>query len=247
MKKIISAITAVVLSICLCSCGDDGDKNDVIYQNFKSYISENGTEDDYYIQISKTANSANTLIEASKMDDDCAYMEYDISGKLKFYRNNTLTEISSATYFVPEKKDAKWSDLEFEKINEKYRKILSELLEIDAEKTIEKKKNDDKNMPYSVNIEYDTKKRDTKVLFSNSGNFGMVNIKFETNKTFDKFSNVSVSCQYDYDGVIYLYSVTFGKPCEPDAEGKNGRRPEDIEEIFDSYKSTIEARIMATE
>lgn len=247
MKKIISMLTAALLTLSLCACGDDSGKNEKIYQDFKTYISENGTEEDYYIQISKTADSANTLIEASKLGNDCAFMEYDVSGTLKFYRNNTLTVISSSYYYVPDKKDAVWEDFEYESLSEKYRGILSALLDSDAERTVEKEKTGDKAMPYKVSVKYNPEELDTKSIFSNSGNFGIVSVKFDTDESFEKFSEVSVSCQYDYDGVIYLYSVTFGEPNEPDDEGKNGQRPEDIEKIFSAYKQQIEAMMTATE
>lgn len=247
MKKIISMLTAALLTISLCGCGDDSEENENIYQNFKTYISENGTEENYYIQISKTADSANTLIEASRIGNDCAFMEYDVSGTLKFYRNNALTVISSSTFYIPDTTDAVWEDFEYEELNEKYREILTDLLECDAERTVEKEKTGDKEMPYKVNVKYNPKELDTKSIFSNSGNFGIVSVKFQTDNNFEKFSEVSVSCQYDYDGVIYLYSVTFGEPNEPDDEGKNGQWPEDIEKIFNSYKQQIEAMMSATE
>lgn len=247
MKKIISMLTAALLTLCLCACGDDSEENEKIYQDFKTYISESGTEEDYYIQISKTADSANTLIEASKLGNDCAFMEYDVSGTLKFYRNNALTVISSSYYYVPDKKDAVWEDFEYEGLNEKYRGILSALLDSDAERTVEKEKTGDKAMPYKVSVKYNPEELDTKSIFSNSGNFGIVSVKFDTDESFEKFSEVSVSCQYDYDGVIYLYSVTFGEPNEPDDEGKNGQRPEDIEKIFNAYNEQIEAMMTATE
>ncbi len=247
MKKIISMLTAALLTISLCGCGDDSEENENIYQNFKTYISENGTEENYYIQISKTADSANTLIEASRLGNDCAFMEYDVSGTLKFYRNNALTVISSSTFYIPDTTDAVWEDFEYEELNEKYQGILTDLLDCDAERTVEKEKTGDKEMPYKVSVKYNPEELDTKSIFSNSGNFGIVSVKFQTDENFEKFSEVSVSCQYDYDGVIYLYSVTFGEPNQPDDEGKNGQRPEDIEKIFTAYKQQIEAMMSATE
>lgn len=247
MKKIISMLTAALLTISLCGCGDDSEENENIYQDFKTYISENGTEENYYIQISKTADSANTLIEASRFGNDCSFMEYDVSGTLKFYRNNALTVISSSTFYIPDTTDAVWEDFEYEELNEKYQGILTDLLDCDAERTVEKEKTGDKEMPYKVSVKYNPEELDTKSIFSNSGNFGIVSVKFQTDENFEKFSEVSVSCQYDYDGVIYLYSVTFGEPNEPDDEGKNGQRPEDIEKIFNSYKQQIEAMMSATE
>lgn len=246
MKRIISMFTAVFLTLCLCACGDDSEENEKIYQDFKSYISENGTEENYYIQISKTADSANTLIEASKLGSDCAYMEYDASGTLKFYRNNALTVISAASFYIPDKKDAVWKDFEFEGLNEKYQEILTALLDSDAERTVQKEKNGSKAMPYNVSVKYNPDELDTKSIFSNSGNFGIISVKFQTDESFTKFSEISVSCQYDFDGVIYLYSVTFGDPNDPDDEGKNGQRPEDIEKIFNAYSAQIEANMAAT-
>lgn len=94
MKKFISIMLTALLIASLSSCGDDSEENEKAYGNFKSYISENGTEQDYYIQISKTADSANVLTEASRLGDDCAFMEYDASGSIRYYRNNALTVIS---------------------------------------------------------------------------------------------------------------------------------------------------------
>ncbi|MGN1085433.1 MAG: lipoprotein [Porcipelethomonas sp.] len=247
MKKIISMLTAALLTVSLCACGDDSEENEKIYQDFKTYISENGTEEDYYIQISKTADSVNTLIEASRLGNDCAFMESGSNSTTKFCRNNTLTVISALNYYVPDKRDVVWEDFEYEGLNEKYQGILTDLLESDAERAVEKEKTGDKEMPYKVSVKYNPEELDTKSIFSNSGNFGIVNVKFQTDESFEKFSEVSVSCQYDYDGVIYLYSVTFGEPNEPDDEGKNGQRPEDIEKIFTAYKEQIEAMMAATE
>lgn len=233
LKKIVSIFISAVLLVCLCSC--KGNNEDDVYELFKSYISQNGIEEDYYIQISKTANAENTLVEASKMGDDCAFMEYDVSGLLKFYRSGSLTEISALTYFAPDKTDAKWEDFEFASLNEKYRSILNNLLEGDKKKTIETSKTEDKEYPESVKIKYDVKELDTKSIFSSGGNFGSVTVKFDTDKTCSKFKNVTVSCQYDYNDIIYIYAVTFGKPADPDENGKDGHRPEDIEKIFENY------------
>lgn len=233
MKKITAFLSAVVLAISLCSCGDED--NSKIYQNFKNFISENGTEDNYYIRISKTADSSNVLTEASKLGNDCAFMEYDISGKIRYYRNHALTVVSAQTYFVPDKSSAEWEDFEFEQLNEKYRAIFEELLESDCKTTIEKSKIKDGDNLYSVTVKYDLDDLDANSIFSNSGNFGYVNVKFETDKSFSEFSEVSVNCQYDYNSTIYLYSVIFGDPNEPDENGENGQRPEDIKEIYEKY------------
>ena len=109
--------------------------------------------------------------------------------------------------------------------------------ETDGERSIDRSSTGNKNMPYKFSVKYNPEELDTKSIFSNSGNFGIVSVKFESDKDFEKFSEVSVSCQYDYDGVIYLYSVTFGEPDQPDSEGKNGQRPEDIQKIYESYKN----------
>lgn len=245
MKKIISVLTAALLGLSLCGCGDDSSENETIYSNFKSYISENGTEDNYYIQISKTADSANTLIEASRIADDCAFMEYDVSGTLKFFRGGKLTEISPQTYYAAEETDADWNNFEYEKLSEKYRNALTQILESDAERTVEKTKTDNKEMPYRVTVRYNTGQLDAKSIFSNGGNFGIVSIKFETDAEFKKFSEVTVSCQYDYNSVIYLYSATFGDPNLPDSNGENGQTPDAIEKVFDSYKEKIAAQMEA--
>lgn len=241
MKKIITLILAVAMTISLCACGDDSEENKKIYEDFKNYVSENGTEDDYYIQISKTADSANTLIEASKLGNDSAFLEYDASGAIKYYRNNALTVISEATYYYPDTNEAKWEDFEFESLNQKYRGILSQLLESDVETTIEKSKTGNKEMPYKVSVKFNPTELDTKTIFANNGNFGIVSVKFETDENFEKFSEISVSCQYDFEGVIYLYSVTFGQPNDPNSEGKDGQRPEDIQEIYQSYIKRLSA------
>ena len=237
MKKFISIMLTALLIASLSSCGNDSEENEKAYGNFKSYISENGTEQDYYIQISKTADSANVLTEASRLGDDCAFMEYDASGSIRYYRNNALTVISGATFYYPDTADASWDDFEYESLNEKYRDILLRLIETDGERSIERSSTGNKNMPYKFSVKYNPEELDTKSIFSNSGNFGIVSVKFESDKDFEKFSEVSVSCQYDYDGVIYLYSVTFGEPDQPDSEGKNGQRPEDIQKIYESYKN----------
>lgn len=244
MKKIISMLTAVVLAVFVCACGKEDD-NKNIYNSFKSFIAQNGTEENYYIQISKTANAANTLTEASRLGEDCAFMEYDVSGSLKFFRDDELTEISQKTYYLDEKSDAKWSDFEYDKLYERYRSALNSILESDAEWTLKKSKIENKNMPYSINIQYAAEQLDTKSIFSNSGNFGIVSVKFQTDKEYKSFNQIAVSCQYDYNDVIYLYSVTFGTPQPPDSDGNDGHRPEDIEKIFNTNKEQIQQQIEA--
>lgn len=243
MKKLISVLTTAAITLCLCACGEKDNDNINIYDNFKSYISENGIEDNYYIQISRTAEAASVLVEASKTSDDCAFMEYDIRGRLRYFRNNTLQNISEKTFYVPEETKSEWSNFEFEGLNEKYRMVLNELLKSDAEKTVETTDTGKKEMPNKVSIKYNPEEVDTETIFSNSGNFGIISVKFEANKDYSKFSEVSVSCQYDYNGTIYLYSVTFGEPNEPDNDGKNGQRPEDIEKVYESYIEEISSEI----
>lgn len=93
-------------------------------------------------------------------------------------------------------------------------------------------------MPYKFSVKYNPEELDTKSIFSNSGNFGIVSVKFESDKDFEKFSEVSVSCQYDYDGVIYLYSVTFGEPDQPDSEGKT----DSVLRIYRKYTNLIKIK-----
>lgn len=241
MKKLISIIISAALTISLCACGDNDEENEKTYENFKIYVTENGIEEDYYIQISKTADSANTLIEASKFGNDCAFMEYDASGTIRYYRNNSLTLISAETLYMPNTKDAQWENFEFEALNEKYENILSLLLETNTEKTIEKSNTGNKKTPYKFDVKFNPEELDTKSIFSNNGDFGIVSIKFETDENFKEFGEVSVSCQYNFDGVIYLYSVTFGEPNAADDTGKNGQRPENIQNIYEVYASQVTA------
>ena len=248
MKKIISVILAAFMTLSLCACGEsDAPDASKIYDDLKSHVAENGLEDNYYIQISKTANSANTLMEASRLGDDTAFMEYDVSGTLKFFRNRTLTVITGSNFFIPEKTDAVWEDFEFESINEAYRSAFTQLIEGDAKTTATVEKSEDEKGVYNVNIQFEPKDLDTKTIFGNSGNFGIVSIKFKTDSKGKTFEDVTLSCQYDYDSIIFLYAVTFGDPNEPDEEGKNGQRPEDIKAIFKEYEEGITQSIAATE
>lgn len=248
MKKFISVILSAAMFFSLCACGKKETPDaKTAYNSLKNYVTENGLEDNYYIQISKTANSANTLIEASKLNEDVAFMEYDVSGTIKFFRNRTLTVITGSNFFVPEKTDASWEDFEFENINEAYRKAFTQLIESDAEKSVEIEKSEDEKGVYFVDVQFDPEKLDTKSIFGNSGNFGIVSIKFKTDSKGKTFEDISVSCQYDYDSIIFLYSVTFGDPNKPDKEGKNGQRPEDIKAIFKKYEDGITQSILATE
>lgn len=248
MKKIISVILAALMTLSLCACGEKKapDANEV-YKALKNHVAESGLEDNYYIQISKTANSANTLIEASKLGDDTAFMEYDISGTLKFFRNRTLTVITGSNFFVPEKTDASWNDFEFDGINDAYRNAFTQLIDSDAKITVDIEKAENQDGVYNVDVQFETEELDTKAIFGNSGNFGIVSIKFKTDSEGKTFEDVTLSCQYDYDSIIFLYAVTFGDPNEPDEDGKNGQRPEDIKAIFKEYEDGITQNLLVTE
>lgn len=246
IKKIITLITAALLSVSLTACGETDTGSTDIYDNFKGFIEQSGMEENYYIQISKTAAADFTLIEASKYGTDCAFMESDASSTLKFFRNGTLTVYSAENYFVPKKTDAQWPDFEFNKINEKSRGIVEELLRSDTQPEVSSSENDSKDMPYSISLKYAPGELDTKALFSSGGNFGSVSIKAKADKEYQSFESVSLNYQYDYDGVIYLYGVTFGDPAEPDENGNNGHRPEDISALFKQYSKNIEDKMTAT-
>ncbi len=41
-------------------------------------------------------------------------------------------------------------------------------------------------MPYKFSVKYNPEELDTKSIFSNSGNFGIVSVKFESDKDFEK-------------------------------------------------------------
>ena len=156
MKKIFALFTSTLFCLSLCSCSENSEDKNKTFEDFRNYISETALEDDYYIQISKTASNAQTLIEASKMNEDCAFMQYDYTGALKFYRDSKYTVVSAETFYVPEEKDAQWSDFNYESMAQQYREIISalcsdEIVNMESEtpviKSIDISENDSNEFP----------------------------------------------------------------------------------------------------
>lgn len=254
MKKIFSVILCTVFCVSLCSCSDEREvnKNDV-FENFREYISENTLDENYYIQISRTAAEAHILTEASKMDDDCAFLHYDVTGNLKFYRDGKFTSLSISNLYIPEEKDAAWEDYEYEDMSQNYRKIISALCDKkndnnqNSVKSVEVSDSDNKDFPNKYSVQYDLKTVDTKSLFKNGGNFGSLSIKFLSDDSGKNFKDISLNCQYDYNDEIYVISVKYGTPNLPDEKGENGQRPEDIEKIFRDYVDKLTAAYQSSD
>lgn len=238
MKKFLSVLFCTVFCISLCSCSDKRDENKgEVFENFKKYIAENTLDDNYYIQISKTASESHILTEASKLNNDCAFMHYDVNGNLKFYRNGKYTTLSISNLYIPEEKDAQWEDFEYESMAADYREIIAQLCSNTENtiKDIEASDSENKEFPDKYSVQYDTDTIDTKTLFKNGGNFGSISIKFLSDESGKNYKDISLNCQYDYNDEIYVISVKYGDPDSPDEKGENGQRPEDIEEIFQDY------------
>lgn len=249
MKKIFAVFSSMLICLSLCSCSESTEEKNEVFADFRSFVTDNTLDNDYYIQISKTASDAQTLTEASRMDDDCVFMQFDFTGSLKFYRDGKYTVVSADTFYVPEEKDAQWTDFNYESMSQQYREIIAELcgddiVNMESEnpviKSIDVSENDSKEFPKKYSVQYDPSVLDTGTIFKSAGNFGSVSIKFLTDKNNENFSEISVNCQYDYNDEIYLVSVIYGTPDEPDEKGENGHRPEDIEEIFQGYLDDLE-------
>lgn len=254
MKKFLSVILCTVFCVSLCSCSDEREVNkNEVFENFMEYTSENTLDDNYYIQISKTAAESHILTEASKLDDDCAFMHYDVTGNLKFYRDGKYTTLSISNLYIPEEKDAKWEDFEYEDMAENYREIISELCSKDTDdntnslKSIDVSDSENKEFPVKYSVQYDLETVDTRALFKNGGNFGSLSIKFLSDESGKSFKDISLNCQYDYNDEIYVISVKYGTPNLPDEKGENGQRPEDIEEIFRDYVDKLTAAYQSSD
>ena len=172
MKKILAVFSAFILCLSLCSCSESDEEKQKNFDLAKNYILNTDFSGDYYIQVSKNSSDAPVLTEASKMDDDCAFMQYDYSGAMKFYRNGKATEISAETFYVPEEKDAAWSDYSYDDMANQYEKIMKtictdEVLNAESEKpvveSISVSETDSKLKKYSV--KYNTSAVDTKSIF----------------------------------------------------------------------------------
>lgn len=244
MKKIISIITAAAMLSCMTACGsktEDFNKTQA-YDNMRSFFSEDFNSEDYYLQISKTQAEAHVMTEASKVGDDCVFLEYDVLGALKFFRAGKLTTVSMETFYQEDESDAQWSDFSYQKTADTYRCVLSALSGSDysdpAEKTyaikeitVEETEND--AYPFKVSAHFDMDKVDANTLFSSGGSFGSVSIKFLSDEKGESFDDISLYVQYDYNDEIYVISAKYGEPNEPDEEGENGQRPDDIQKEYE--------------
>ena len=252
MKKIISIITAAAMLSCMTACGsktEDFNKTQA-YDNMRSSFSEDFNSEDYYLQISKTQAEAHVMTEASKSGDDCVFLEYDVLGALKFFRNNTLTNVSYETFYQPEEKNAKWSDFTYQKTADTYRSVLSVLSGNDysnpaseayAIKEITVEENDNDAFPYKVSAHFDMNKINAGELFNSGGSFGSVSIKFLSDENGESFDDISLYVQYDYNDEIYVISAKYGEPNDPDDEGENGQRPDDIEKEYEKNLEELQA------
>ncbi len=235
MKKIKSILLTTVLCLSLSACEKKENFNQTVaFENMKSYYSNEFDSEDYYIQISKTKAEAHIMTEASKHGDDYAFMEYDVSGALKYYRNNKLTTLSPETFYQAEEKDAKWTDFSYENTAQTYKEVLNTLcLESDSIfKEITFEETEDKNYPYKISANINLDNIDEKTLFKSGGNFGSVSIKFLSDESGKNFDEISLYVQYDYNDEIYVVSSKYGEANFPDEKGENGQRPEDIEKEY---------------
>ncbi len=243
MKKILAFALASLLFISLSGCGVDSVDKELAFQNMRDFFINEFRCADYYIQMSKTKAEEHVMTEISAIGDDCAFLEYDYSGALKFFRNNKLTSISPQTYYAKDSGDAKWTDFTYYKNAENYRSVLFQLCQNNRSDEIENikietTKNDD--FPYKISVYYDLEKTDAKKLFNNGGNFGSLSVKFLCSEDLKKFDDISLNVQYDFNAEIYVIAAYFGEPNLPDESGNNGQRPEDIEEIFEEYSARME-------
>jgi len=253
MKKFTSIITSVSLILCVTSCKSKTESFDkaLAYENMRNYYAENANDsDDYYLQISKTQAEAHVMTEACKYGDDYCFLEYDIMGALKFFRNNTLTNVSPETFYQAEDTDAQWSDFSYQKTSDTYRNVLA-LLSSDeysksdsqtyAVKEIAIEETENKEYPYKISAHFDMDKINAKELFASGGNFGSVSIKFLTDETGKNFEDISIYVQYDFNDDIYVISSTYGELNLPDEKGDNGQRPEDIEKEYEKNLAELQA------
>lgn len=242
MKKIISIILISLLCLSLFGCENESIDKNLAFENMCSYFINDFKNENYYIQISKTQAESHIMTEISALNDDCAFLEYDVTGSLKFFRDGKITTISPATYYTTEEKSADWSSLSYGKKAENYKRVLKGLCQKDYSdssvniiKEIKVEKNENKDFPYKVSVHFNLENVNTKELFENAGNFGSLSIKFLCSEDGKSFDDISLNVQYDYNSEIYVIAAYFGDPNLPDEKGENGQRPDDIQEIFDGY------------
>lgn len=249
MKKIVSVILSFLLCLILTACGEEKPDGAAAFENMRSFFLNDFKSENYYIQKSKTQAESHVMTEISMLDGDCAFLEYDATGSLKFFRNDEVTTISPETYYIRETKEAEWSGFSDYQLDSIYSGIMNWLCKTDYSESsdntsviseINVEKNDNENFPYKVSVHFDPKKIDTKEAFGNGGNFGSISIKFLCSDDGKNFDDISLNLQYDYNSTIYVAAEYFGEPNLPDKDGNNGQRPEDIQEIFDDYAEDME-------
>lgn len=235
MKKIKAILLSAVFCLSLSACGEEKvDFNETsAFEKAKPVLSENLKSDDYYIQISKTKAQAHVMTEVSSFEGNHAFMEYDISGAIKFFKDNTLTNISPETFYQVDTKEMAWEDFSYQKTADTYSAVLYTISQdTDAIKDITFEENDNEKYPFKVTVNYDLKKINANELFGSSGNFGSVSIKFLSDENGENFDEIALHVQYDYNSEIYVISAKYGDINLPDKKGKNGQRPEDIEKEY---------------
>lgn len=243
MKKIKAILLSAVFCLSLSACEEKTNFDEAAaFENMKTGISENIESEDYYIQISRTQSEAHVMTEVSKYGDDCAFLEYDVMGALKFFRNGKLTNISADTFYQADSKDASWEDFSYYKTADTYRNALKTVIaDSSAVDEITYEENDSEDFPYKVTVKYNLDKIDVNTLFGSGGNFGFVNIKFLSDESGTSFDEETLHVQYDYNSEIYVISAKYGDIDLPDEKGKNGQRPEDIEKEYNSNAEELQA------
>ncbi len=243
MKKILDVVLVAFLCISLSGCGTESIDKELAFENMRNYFINDFRCEDYYIQMSQTQDQSHIMTEISAIGDDCAFLEYDYSGALKFFRNDKLTTISPQTYYNTESCDAKWTDFSYNKTAENYRQVLFQLCQNDKTNSVEEikiEKNENDDFPYKISVYFDLEKINAKELFNSGGNFGSVSIKFLCDENGKNIDDISLNVQYDYNSKIYIISAYYGEPNLPDKDGNNGQRPEDIQEIFEDYSEDMQ-------
>ncbi|MGN0612529.1 MAG: lipoprotein [Porcipelethomonas sp.] len=247
MKKFISLIIAAAVCLSLCGCGGSDFDENLAFANLRQYISESFSSEDFYIQISKTQSEAQTVTEVSKLGEDCAFLEYDVMRKLKYFRNGKLINVSPDTFYQEEITDADWNNFTYQKTAENYYSVLSQLCELDYSNeedspllNITAEKNESENYPYKVSAHLDLNKINAGELFGSGGNFGSLSIKFVSGEDGSSFDDITLHVQYDYNSEIYVILARFGEPKVPDENDGNGQRPEDIEAVYEEYLENLQ-------
>ncbi len=244
MKKIKAILLSAVLCLSLSACGEEKiDFNETTaFENVKPALSENLKSDDYYIQISKTQSEAHVMTEVSSFEGNYAFMEYDVSGALKFFKDGKLTTMSPSTFYQADTKETTWEDFSYQKTADTYSTVLYTISQdADAIKEITFEENDSEKYPFKVTVNYDLKKLNANELFGSSGSFNSVSIRFLSDEKGESFDEITLHVQYDYNSEIYVISAKYGDVNLPNKNGKNGQRPEDIEKEYNQNAEELQA------